>query len=56
VCRVGVGPDAYNVCVCVCRVIKYYAWERNFSDAIVAVRTKEVEILTSQAYWRYVSV
>ena len=33
-------------------VIKYYAWENNFSAAINDVRRKEVEVLTSQAYWR----
>jgi len=34
-------------------VIKYYAWEQNFTDAINDVRAKEVDVLTSQAYWRY---
>ena len=37
------------------RVIKYYAWENNFSEAINDVRRKEIEVLKSQAYWRYVA-
>ena len=35
-------------------MIKYYAWEKNFETIISDVRAKEVAVLTSQAYWRYV--
>ena len=53
------GPERANSADCgapASRVIKYYAWENNFSSAIMDVRHKEVDILVSQAYWRYVSV
>jgi len=34
------------------RVIKFYAWEQNFADAINGVRASEVVVLRSQAFWR----
>ena len=48
----GLPPLVRRACH---RVIKYYAWENNFSEAINDVRRKEVEVLKSQAYWRYVT-
>lgn len=33
-------------------MIKFYAWEQNFADAINDVRAQEVVVLTSQAFWR----
>lgn len=34
------------------RVIKYYAWESRFADTVKDIRSKEMDILTSQAIMR----